>query len=88
MATSTSPEGDPLLMKVNKKIADLMDVVRRLTDQLRSKEALLTWCFDVAHKQSLRMSSFNAALQDTAPWNPSCPRAVLLLNPQPRAIMG
>uniref|UniRef100_A0A3Q1HT76 SGNH hydrolase-type esterase domain-containing protein n=1 Tax=Anabas testudineus TaxID=64144 RepID=A0A3Q1HT76_ANATE len=52
--------------------------IRRLSDELRQKESLLTSVVDVASEQSKRIFSLTTALQDTAPWDPSsCPRPSL-----------
>ncbi|KAK0139521.1 hypothetical protein N1851_023601 [Merluccius polli] len=53
------------------QVIDLKDDVRRLSRELRRKEDLLQQSLDVAHEQSLRMSSLSAALQDTVPWDPT-----------------
>lgn len=74
MATSMSPGEDAQLRKANKKISDLLEDVRRLSAELRDKDALLARSMEVAHEQSLRIASLSAAFQDTAPWDPSCPR--------------
>lgn len=65
---------DQQLQKANKKIADLLEDVRRLSAELRDKDALLARSMEVAHEQSMRIASLSAAFQDTAPWDPSCPR--------------
>ena len=76
MAAST-PGESPLPHKIsffknaNKEIADLKEDIRRLSEDLKTKDALLTACMDVAHNQSLRISSFSAAFQDTALWDPT-----------------
>uniref|UniRef100_A0A7N6AHW4 SGNH hydrolase-type esterase domain-containing protein n=1 Tax=Anabas testudineus TaxID=64144 RepID=A0A7N6AHW4_ANATE len=65
---STSPrEDNVLLLRAYKKIADLKEDIRRLSDELRQKESLLTSVVDVASEQSKRIFSLTTALQDTAP---------------------
>ena len=58
------PGQDPQLMKANKKIADLKEDILRLSEELRSKEALLARSIEVAHEQSLQLTSFSVALCD------------------------
>ncbi|KAG7237365.1 hypothetical protein INR49_032276 [Caranx melampygus] len=65
MATAMLPGDNPQLRRAHKTIADLLEDIHRLSDELRSKEALLTQCMD---------SALSAALQDTVPWDPSGPR--------------
>uniref|UniRef100_A0AAQ5ZE09 SGNH hydrolase-type esterase domain-containing protein n=1 Tax=Amphiprion ocellaris TaxID=80972 RepID=A0AAQ5ZE09_AMPOC len=74
MATSVYPGEDPQLRIANEKIADLLEDVRRLSAELRDKDALLARTMEVTHEQSMRIASLSAAFQDTAPWDPSCPR--------------
>uniref|UniRef100_A0AAQ5XKU6 Uncharacterized protein n=1 Tax=Amphiprion ocellaris TaxID=80972 RepID=A0AAQ5XKU6_AMPOC len=76
MATSMYPGEDPQLRMANEKIADLLEDVRRLSAELRDKDALLARSMEVevTHEQSMRIASLSAAFQDTAPWDPSCPR--------------
>uniref|UniRef100_A0AAQ5WZ13 SGNH hydrolase-type esterase domain-containing protein n=1 Tax=Amphiprion ocellaris TaxID=80972 RepID=A0AAQ5WZ13_AMPOC len=74
MATSMYPGEDPHLRMANEKIADLLEDVRRLSAELRDKDALLARYMEVAHEQSMRIASLSVAFQDTAPWDPSCPR--------------
>ncbi|XP_054864080.1 uncharacterized protein LOC129348233 [Amphiprion ocellaris] len=74
MATSVYPGEDPQLRMANEKIANLLEDVRRLSAELRDKDALLARTMEVTHEQSMRIASLSAAFQDTAPWDPSCPR--------------
>ncbi|CAL8269641.1 unnamed protein product [Arctogadus glacialis] len=60
-----------LLKKANKKIADLLEDIRRLSDELRKKETLLTGFVEVASSQSRRLASMSDATQDTILWDPS-----------------
>ncbi|CAL8248525.1 unnamed protein product [Merluccius merluccius] len=89
MATSKHPGNDLLLNKANKTITNLRDENRRLSDELKEKTALLSACIDVAHDQSLRISSLSAALQDTLHWDPStCPRPSLCSTPRTKVVCG
>ena len=74
MDTSTPPNESPFPRKItllfrnaNTEIADLREDVRRMSEELKTKDALLTACLDVAHDQSLRISTPSVALQDTPP---------------------
>lgn len=74
MATSVHPDEDCQLRVANKKIADLKEVVRQLSDELKDKTALLTTTQNMAHEQCLRISSLTATLRDygdTIHWDPS-----------------
>ena len=59
------------LKKANKKIADLLEDIRRLSDELRKKETPLTGFVEVASSQSRRLASIIGATQDTILWDPS-----------------
>ena len=59
------------LKKANKKIADLLEDIRRLSDELRKKETPLTGFVEVASSQSRRLASMIGATQDTILWDPS-----------------
>ncbi|CAL8295906.1 unnamed protein product [Merluccius merluccius] len=55
--------------------ADLEDDIRRLSNELRKKDSLLSSYFDVAASQSVKLASLSTALQDTVGWHPSiCPQ--------------
>ncbi|XP_030249301.1 uncharacterized protein LOC115567150 [Sparus aurata] len=45
------------LIKANKQISDLKDDIRRLSQELQKKQALLTSCLDIAHEQSMLTQS-------------------------------
>lgn len=65
-----SGENDLLMQKANKKMADLKEDIRRLSDKVKEKDSLLTSGFDVAFEQNKLIASVSAALQDTALWEP------------------
>ncbi|TKS85150.1 Enolase 4 [Collichthys lucidus] len=68
-----------LLRNANKTITNLREDNRRLSDELKNKTTLLSTYVEVAHEQSLRISSLTAALQD---WDPTtCPRPSLCSTP-------
>lgn len=72
---ATPCEDSILLTRANKKIADLKEDIRRLSDELLRKDSLLSSFMDVAHGQSKQLASLSAALQDTVAWDPAtCPR--------------
>ncbi|XP_078791617.1 uncharacterized protein LOC144986887 [Oryzias latipes] len=52
-------------------LTDLKEDIRRLKAELEMKDALLSKFMDVSFAQSKRLTSLSAALQDTAPWDPS-----------------
>ncbi|KAL7376088.1 hypothetical protein ABVT39_000859 [Epinephelus coioides] len=56
---------DPQLVKADKKISDLKEDIRRLSGELNIKSSMLTALQEVAHEQSLQITSLMAALQDT-----------------------
>lgn len=71
----TSPrETSMLLHKALKKITHLKEDIKRLSDELRRKEAMLSSCTDLAVGQSKQISSLNSALQDTVYWDSIHPR--------------
>lgn len=59
------------LQDANRKITDLQEEIRRLSDELLVKKSLLANIMDVATGQSKRIASLSAALQDTVLWDPS-----------------
>ena len=78
MATSADPEVSStqtaMLQKANKTITDLKEDIRRLSDELKKKDTLLTSYMDAAAGQSSRLATLGAtltALQDTVPWDSS-----------------
>lgn len=73
-ATIVREDNSPL-KEANKKIADLEDDVRRLSNELRTRDLLLTSYKDLAFGQFKQISSLGPAWQDTAPWDSSiCPQ--------------
>ena len=59
----------------NKTITNLREDIRRLSDELRRKDELLSNFMDVVTKQCVKLSSLSAALQETAVWDSqSCPQ--------------
>eukprot|EP00064_Thunnus_orientalis_P001318 superscaffoldBa00000090_g1321 len=66
-----SGEDIVLLMKANKKIADLKGDIQRLSDELQKKDSLLCSFTDVATGQSKQIANLSAAIQDTVLWDPS-----------------
>lgn len=71
----TSPhETSMLLHKALKKITHLKEDIKRLSDELRRKEAMLSSCTELAVGQSKQISSLNSALQDTVYWDSIPPR--------------
>ncbi|KAE8301192.1 hypothetical protein D5F01_LYC01359 [Larimichthys crocea] len=82
MANTTLHDNEVLLRNANKTITNLREDNRRLSDELKNKTSLLSTCVEVAHEQSLRISSLTAALQDTWHWDPTtCPRPSLCSTP-------
>ncbi|KAL7386166.1 hypothetical protein ABVT39_004726 [Epinephelus coioides] len=71
MATSSPPDENQQLIKKNRIIANLKEDIQRLSSGLKSQSELLTNTLDVAHEQSLQISSLKAALQDTVAWDPT-----------------
>ncbi|KAL7387006.1 hypothetical protein ABVT39_016936 [Epinephelus coioides] len=69
MATSSPPDENQQLVKKNRIIANLKEDIQRLSSELKSQSELLTNTLDVAHEQSLQISSLKAALQDTVAWD-------------------
>ncbi|XP_078793871.1 uncharacterized protein LOC144987930 [Oryzias latipes] len=68
-------------------IIDLKEDIRRLKAELEMKDAHLSRFMDVSFAQSKRLSSLSAALQDTAPWDPStCPWPSSFLTPKKRSL--
>ena len=66
------PGVDPaLLQQANKKISDLKDDIRRLSDELQKKESLLSSFMDIASVQSGEIASLSAVLRDTVAWDPA-----------------
>ena len=72
-----------LLKKANKKISDLKEDIRRLSDALQNKDSLLSSYASrvpllssfMAAEHSKKLASQSAALQDTVLWDPlTCPR--------------
>ncbi|KAE8289518.1 hypothetical protein D5F01_LYC11220 [Larimichthys crocea] len=71
---ATPCEDKVLLMKANKKIADLKDDIRRLSDELLKKDSLLSSFMDVALQQSKKLASLSTTLHDKVAWDPTtCP---------------
>lgn len=64
-----SPEEETFRRKANKTIANLKEDIKKLSEQLRLKDDLLTQAMEVACQQSQQLS-VTAALQDTAVWDP------------------
>ncbi|KAE8299536.1 Inactive dipeptidyl peptidase 10 Dipeptidyl peptidase IV-related protein 3 [Larimichthys crocea] len=82
MANTTLHDNEVLLRNANKTITNLREDNRRLSDELKNKTSLLSTCVEVAHEQSLRISSLTAALQDTWHLDPTtCPRPSLCSTP-------
>ncbi|CAL8241525.1 unnamed protein product, partial [Gadus morhua 'NCC'] len=95
---TTSPEDSILLQNAQNKIAYLTDDIRRLSAELRKKEAilssfsetlrekelLLSSFTDIATDQSKQISTLSAALQDTVLWDPSGIRAPVSSTPGPQ----
>ncbi|CAL8237591.1 unnamed protein product [Arctogadus glacialis] len=95
---TTSPEDSILLQNAQNKIAYLTDDIRRLSAELRKKEAilssfseklrekelLLSSFTDLATDQSKQISTLSAALQDTVLWDPSGIRAPFSPTPGPQ----
>ncbi|XP_024128430.1 uncharacterized protein LOC112146695, partial [Oryzias melastigma] len=68
-------------------ITDLKEDIRRLKAELEMKDALLSKFMEVSFVQSKRLTSLSAALQDTAPWDPStCPRPSSFSTPKQRSL--
>ena len=61
---TTPCEGYTVLQKANKKIADLKEDIRRLSDELKKKDSLLSSFMEVASEQSKQMTSLNTTIQD------------------------
>ena len=51
-----------VLNKANKKIADLKEDIRRLSDELKKKDSLLSSFMEVASEQSKQITSLNATI--------------------------
>ena len=64
---ATPCEDSILLTRANKKIADLKEDIRRLSDELLRKDSLLSSFMDVAHGQSKQPASLSAQSLDTQP---------------------
>lgn len=91
----TSPSDNILLRKANKKIAYLIEDIRRLSVELQKKEVLLSGLSeklrekeklvadfsDLAIGQSRRISTLTAAVQDTVVWDPSYQRTPISSTP-------
>ena len=60
-----------LLQHAYKKISDLKDGIRRLSDELQKKESLQSNFMDVASVQSKEIASLSAILRDTVAWDPA-----------------
>ncbi|KAF3845871.1 hypothetical protein F7725_002949 [Dissostichus mawsoni] len=72
---SKHPEDDVLLQRANKQITDLKEDIRRLSDELKEKDSLVSSLMEVASVQSKQLASFSATIHDTVLWDPStCPR--------------
>ena len=70
-------------------IASLKHKNRRLSDELKDKNKLLNHFMDIAQKQSQQISFMNAALDDTAVWDPlTCPRPSSCSTPTPAPVNG
>ena len=67
--STTTPCDD--CRKAEKHITHLKDNIRRLSDELRKKDSLLTDFIDTAATQSRIISSKNSAFADTILWDPS-----------------
>ncbi|CAL8241822.1 unnamed protein product [Gadus morhua 'NCC'] len=67
MATTSE---DSLLNQATKTIIHLKNEIQKLTDTLREREALLSGLMDVSARQSKRLASFTASMQDTVHWDP------------------
>ena len=67
---TTPCEGYTVLQKANKKIADLKEDIRRLSDELKMKDSLLSSFMEGVSKQSKQITSLNTTIQDTVKWDP------------------
>ena len=67
---TTPCEDYTVLKKANKKIADLNEDIRRLSDELKKKDSLLSSFKEVASEQSKQITSLNTTIQDTVKWDP------------------
>ncbi|XP_030290867.1 uncharacterized protein LOC115592365 [Sparus aurata] len=67
---TTPCEGYTVLQKANKKIADLKEDIRRLSNELKKKDSLLSSFMEVASEQSKQITSLNTTIQDTVKWDP------------------
>ncbi|CAK6969930.1 uncharacterized protein LOC115592365, partial [Scomber scombrus] len=60
-----------LLQQAYKNISDLKEDIRRLSDELQTKESLLSNYMDVASVQSKEITSLSTILWDTVAWDPA-----------------
>lgn len=58
-----------LVQKANKKITDLKEDIRRLSEELQKKDSLLSSSQSVDAEQTMRIAHLNASLQDTVLWD-------------------
>ncbi|KAM4537037.1 peroxisomal acyl-coenzyme A oxidase 3-like [Odontesthes bonariensis] len=54
----------------NKDITNLKEDIRKLSDELKSKNEMLNSLLDLDHQQSMHIASLKTALQDTVLWDP------------------
>ncbi|KAL3043335.1 hypothetical protein OYC64_003244 [Pagothenia borchgrevinki] len=72
---SKHPGDYVLLQRANTQITDLKKDIRRLSDELKEKDSLVSGLMKVASVQSKQLVSFSATIHDTVLWDPStCPR--------------
>ncbi|KAF3834538.1 hypothetical protein F7725_027096 [Dissostichus mawsoni] len=72
---SEHPGDYVLLQRANTQITDLKKDIRRLSDELKEKDSLVSSLMEVASVQSKQLVSFSATIHDTVLWDPStCPR--------------
>ncbi|KAF3837724.1 hypothetical protein F7725_009492, partial [Dissostichus mawsoni] len=72
---SKHPGDYVLLQRANTQITDLKKDIRRLSDELKEKDSLVSSLMEVASVQSKQLVSFSATIHDTVLWDPStCPR--------------
>lgn len=64
-------KNDTPLETAIKKIADLKEDIRRLSDKLGKKDSLLSSFMEVASSQFKRIASLTTTLHDTIPWDPA-----------------
>ncbi|CAJ1069768.1 hypothetical protein D5F01_LYC22323 [Xyrichtys novacula] len=66
------PCGDcQLLQKNNRSITNLKEDIRRLSDELKKKDRLLTSFIDITSAQSKKLAVMNSAIANTVLWDPA-----------------